>query len=107
MNEPAIIHEAAKLRLGQIWEYTNEKWGEEQADLYLRKLGAFIQGLKAQRHLWRSVKDKRLSGVFFIRCEHHFIFFREMEGRLAVISILHENMDMLTRLREDSSEAGN
>jgi toxin ParE1/3/4 len=104
MNELVIIHKAAELRLGQIWDYTVEKWGEEQADSYLRKLGVCIQGLKPQRHFWRSVKDKRLPGVSFIRCEYHFIFFREMEGRLAVISILHENMDMLTRLREDTSE---
>lgn len=104
MNETVIFHRAAALRLDQIWDYTVEKWGEEQADSYLRKLGACIQALKTQRHLWRSVKDKRLPGVFFIRCEHHFIFFREIEGRLAVISILHENMDMLTRLRKDSRE---
>jgi hypothetical protein len=31
----------------------------------------------------------------------------EMEGRLAVISILHENMDMITRLREDGCEEKN
>ena len=35
MNEPVIIHKAAELRLGQIWDYTVEKWGEEQADSYL------------------------------------------------------------------------
>lgn len=104
MSGHVIIFKAAELRLGQIWDYTTETWGEEQADLYLRKLGACIEGLRTHRHLWRSVKDKRLPGVFFVRCEHHFIFFREIEGRLAVISILHENMDMLTRLREDSCE---
>lgn len=107
MNEAVIIYKTAEVRLGQIWDYTIEKWGEEQADLYLRKLDACIQGLNTQRHLWRSVKDMRLLGVFFVRCEHHFIFFRELEGRVAVISILHENMDMLTRLREDSSEERN
>ena len=45
MNEPVIIHKAAELRLGQFWDYTVEKWGEEQADSYLRKLGVCIQGL--------------------------------------------------------------
>ena len=107
MSEDVIIFKAAGLRLGQIWDYTAERWGEEQADLYLRKLGACIEGLRTHRPVWRSVKDKRLPGVFFVRGEHHFIFFREMEGRLAVISILHENMDMLTRLREDGCEEKN
>ena len=48
------------------------------------------------------MKDKRLPDVFFVRCGHHFVFFRESEGLVAVISILHENMDMLERLREDA-----
>jgi toxin ParE1/3/4 len=99
----AIIHKAAEVRLGEIWDYTMEKWGEEQADLYLRKLAACIQCLQNQRYLWRGVKDKRLPEVFFVRCGHHFIFFRDLEGRVAVISVLHENMDMLERLREDAS----
>ncbi len=101
---PAIIYKAAQARLGEIWDYTVEKWGGEQADTYLRKLAACIHDLHNRRHLWRSVRDKRLPGVFFLRCEHHFIFFRELEAGVAVISILHENMDMLARLREDSDQ---
>lgn len=100
MKHP-LIHKAAHTRLGEIWDYTVEKWGEEQADRYVRTLGTCMEGLFSQRHLWRSVRDKRLPEVFFVRCEHHFIFFRELPDQIAVISILHENMDLLQRLRDD------
>jgi plasmid stabilization system protein ParE len=47
--------------------------------------------------------DIELSGVYFIRHQHHYVFFRELSsGELGVISILHENMDIPARLREDS-----
>ena len=40
--------------------------------------------------------------VFFFRHQHHYVFFRELsKGSLGVISILHENMDIPSRLRED------
>lgn len=37
-----------------------------------------------------------------MRCRHHYIFFRDLQEQIAVISILHENMDIVQRLREDS-----
>ena len=103
MKQP-IIYKEAQIRLGEIWDYTLEHWGEEQADRYLRELGACMAGIASQRHLWRSVQDRRLSGVFFVRYRHHFIFFRQIGEQVAVISILHENMDIVQRLRDDVTE---
>jgi hypothetical protein len=41
--------------------------------------------------------------VAVVRSQHHYIFFRELsQGILGVISILHENMDIPSRLKEDS-----
>ena len=47
--------------------------------------------------------DKALNGVYFIRNQHHYVFFRGLSsGELDVISILHEDMEIPARLREDS-----
>jgi toxin ParE1/3/4 len=97
-----VIHKAAAIRLGEIWDYTVGEWGEAQADAYLRKLDLCIRSLQTQRTLWRGIKDPRLPDVFFVRCGHHFIFFRASADQVAVISVLHERMDMLERLREDT-----
>ncbi len=99
--KPPLVHKAARIRLAEIWDYTFGIWGEEQADRYLRGLATCVDGLGARRHQWRGVRDVRLPGVFFVRSGHHFVFFREIQERIAIISVLHENMDIVRRLKED------
>lgn len=99
----AKIYPAARERLLDIWDYTERTWGEEHADQYVRNLVSAIQAVGGERYRWRSVQDEALPGVFFFRHRHHYIFFRELsEGTLGVISVLHENMDIPSRLREDA-----
>jgi plasmid stabilization system protein ParE len=46
-----------------------------------------------------------VKGIFFIRYEHHYVFFRELsKGVLGVVNVLHESMDIPNRLREDLFE---
>jgi toxin ParE1/3/4 len=88
----------------EIWDYSFKKWGEDQADAYVRGLVDAIHTLHANRSLWRPVIDKSLAGVWFVRHEHHYIFFRVLSGGVVgVITVLHENMDLPARIREESS----
>ena len=104
----AKIYQAAKDRILEIWDYTQRTWGEEQADKYVRGLVEAINAAQGKRHQWRCVTDEALSGVIFFRHQHHYVFFRELsEGTLGVISIIHENMDIPARLREDSERIAN
>ena len=99
----ARIFHAAKEGLLEIWAYTERTWGEEQADRYVRDLVDAINHAHQARHTWRPVSDRALIGVFFFRHDHHYIFFRELSAEvLGVMAILHENMDIPARLREDS-----
>jgi plasmid stabilization system protein ParE len=99
----AKIYPAARERILEIWDYTEKTWGEEQADEYVRGWVEAINAAQGKRHQWRRLLDEALSGIFFIRCQHHYLFFRELsDGSLGVISILHESMDIPARLKEDS-----
>lgn len=99
----ARIFPAAEARLLEIWDYTLERWGEEQADCYVRDLIHRINALSNERHRWRPLADKQIPGVWFVRHEHHFVFFREFtSGCIGVISILHEKMDLPARVKEDA-----
>jgi toxin ParE1/3/4 len=103
----AKIWPSAQRRIGEIWDYTEDKWGEEQADKYVRDLVRVVQGLQGRPRGWRKVKDQALVGCFFVRHGHHYIFFRELKnGDVAVFSILHENMNFPSRLREDAGQSG-
>lgn len=100
---PAKIYPAAQERILEIWDYTERKWNEKQADAYVRELVAEIETVMVQRHRWRPVMDESLKGVYFFRHRHRYIFFRELtKKRLGVISVLHEKMDIPARLREDA-----
>lgn len=92
---------AANQRLDEIWHYSVEQWGEEQAERYIRGLFEGIARQADHRILWRPVKESGFPGVYTFRHEHHFVFFRELPGGdLGVLSILHESMDLPRRLRE-------
>lgn len=94
---------SARARLLEIWSYTEAQWGAGQADKYLRDLVSAVERLDRQRMTWRAVHNAELDGVFFIRHAHHFVFFRSFpDGGVGVISILHESMDIPSRLREDT-----
>ncbi len=104
---PAKIYPAARERILDIWAYTEKTWGADQADKYVRGLVGAINAANGERDRWRPVADAALEGVFFIRYQHHFIFFRELSEKIpGVISILHENMDIPSRLKEDSERGG-
>lgn len=98
----AKIYPAARERLLQIWDYTENKWGEEQADHYVTGLVEAAHQLPQHRRNWRPMRGKSFAGIWFARHEHHYLFFRELSGGVVgIISILHENMDFPMRLKED------
>lgn len=98
----AKIFPAARARILEIWDYTESKWGADQADQYVTELVEAIHKAEGNRQRWRRVADQAVSGAYFIRFRHHFILFRELtKGSLGVISVLHENMDIPARLKED------
>ena len=99
----AKVYSAARERILEVWDYTEKTWGVDQADKYVRALVDAINAIGGERHRWRPVMDEGMQGVFFFRHQHHYVFFRELsKGALGVISVLHENMDLPSRLREDS-----
>lgn len=101
---PAKIFPAAESRLIEIWDYTLDRWREKRADAYIRGLVTAIHALEGNRHLWRRVPDKTLAGIWFARHEHHYIFFRELSrGTIGVITVLHENMDLPARIKDDEN----
>lgn len=96
---------AAKVRIIEIWNYTEAAWNEQQADKYVRDLVEVMQRLGSKRGGWKPVLDPALKGVFFVKHAHHFIFFKELTlGDIGVISVLHESMDIPSRLREEAGE---
>jgi toxin ParE1/3/4 len=96
------IYPKARIRMLDIWSYTFETWGEQQANSYIESMEDFMNDLADKKYLWRPVPHADLGQVYFTRYEHHFIFFREFKDKsIGIMSILHESMDIPVRLFDD------
>ena len=98
----ASIFKAARARLIEVWEYSETTWGAAQADKYLRGLVTAIESIQDEPRRWRPLRDTALPDIFYFRHKHHYVFFRRLsKGRIGVITVLHESMNLPARLRED------
>jgi toxin ParE1/3/4 len=82
---------AAKADIGEIWDYSADRWGLDQADSY-------IDAIRDVCHqLARGVKHGRpaagLSDFQKYLCGSHVVYFLDYPDHLDVIRILHQRQD--------------
>jgi len=100
------IFPAAKRAIKEIWHYTQRTWSTEQADRYVRGLDEAIKKAAQDRSVWKTADYEGLVGVFYVKYERHITFFRVLsQEEIGVISVLHDNMDIPIRLKNDGDEA--
>ena len=95
------ISQEAILDLENIWRYTFENWSHEQADRYFNLIMDEIEYL-AENPKSGTDYSKVRKGYFRSRIKSHFIFYKinwENEA-IEIIRILHQQMDIETRLYE-------
>lgn len=80
--------EEAELDLFEIAAYTEAYFGVDQRDVYLDRLEAEADALPRYLKIARHVPG--LPGVFSWQCQSHFLYFREQDGELHVVRVLHE-----------------
>jgi toxin ParE1/3/4 len=91
---------AAEVDLFEIARYTLSTWGSEQAARYEVSLEAHFRAIARGDVRTRAPFPDRPELVSS-RCEHHFVFALRRDGRpVLIVAVLHERMDLMTRLRE-------
>ena len=96
MPEPGIeirITPRARQDLRAIWTYTFKRWGEPQAELYVRQLDAGIRSLVDFHDIGESCEHIR-AGYRRLKINRHLIFYRRGEQCIEIIRVLHESMDV-------------
>ncbi|MCW8873597.1 type II toxin-antitoxin system RelE/ParE family toxin [Pseudomonadota bacterium] len=78
--------------LVSVWEYTKDRWGIEQADLYIDGFMLRFVWLIENGALWSPGPDIK-PGVFSCIEKSHVIFFSEGQGHINILRILHGRMD--------------
>ncbi|BAU39247.1 plasmid stabilization protein [Acetobacter pasteurianus NBRC 101655] len=92
------LTETAEADLRAVIRYTIKQWGDAQVRRYL---GVLEQGIVSLAKGHSAFKDMSIvyPGLRMVRVDHHYIFCLPRKGAPAlVVAILHERMDLLTRL---------
>lgn len=83
---------AAQQDLSSIWDFTQERWDEKQAEIYISEMRAAIERIAADPHRGRTCDDIR-EGYRRYGIGSHLIFYIERQNSLDVIRILDQRMD--------------
>jgi toxin ParE1/3/4 len=86
--------------LTRIWNYTFDKWSENQADKYYFMLLENCNEVACNPALGKnySIVTENLLGF---KAGRHIIFYRKIEGNeVEITRILHEQMDFKNRIME-------
>ena len=86
--------------LSGIWNYTIDKWSEQQADKYYSQVMEFCQEIAENPSI-----GKKYPGIaddlFGFKANRHIIFYRTVENQpIEITRILHERMDLKNRVTE-------
>jgi len=94
------LTEAADGDLLAIARYTIKKWGIEQAHRYEIALEKCFVAIGKGNIRPRLFLKKRPELVY-THCEHHYVFYVQRENGIPlIIAVLHENMNLVTRLKK-------
>ncbi|BBD99479.1 type II toxin-antitoxin system RelE/ParE family toxin [Sphingobium amiense] len=95
----------AGLRIDEIYLYSRDRWGDEQARDYVTGLFDFFEDIAARRVSWRPVPaDLGITG-FHARYRRHYVYWRVLDdGAVGIVTVLHERMHRMARFRDDLIE---
>lgn len=97
-----LVQEAASLRLDEIYRYTRDRWGAEQADRYITGLFDAFARIETHGVMSKPVPAELGVAGYFFRYERHFVYWRRLSnGDIGIVTILHERMHQIDRFRDD------
>ncbi len=87
-----VLSPRAHADLDEIWDYTADRWGLDQAETYTRQLAKDIQTVADSPTLGRECNEVR-AGYRQYPSGSHVLFYRLAESGVDIVRILHERMD--------------
>ena len=96
------IQEGAGHRLDEIYAYTRHNWGEAQAEAYVRGLFDKFKAIAARELPWAAIPAEFGVDGYFCRHQKHVIYWKLLsDGKIGIVTILHERMHQIERLKDD------
>lgn len=86
--------------LSDIWNYTFERWSEQQADFYYQMLLENCREISDKPDIGKNYEGIIIQ-LFGLRAGSHIIFYRKLnQNEVEITRILHEQMDLKNRISE-------
>lgn len=83
---------AAQRDLSSIWDFTQERWDENQAEIYISEIRAAIERIAVAPGRGRACDEIR-EGYRRYSIGSHLVFYVERTDGVDVIRVLHQRMD--------------
>ena len=93
MTPSYSIRALARADLEEIWFFTFEEWGLEQADKYLNSLFSRFKWLTKNPYTGKDRGDIK-KGYYCFPEGMHLVFYTMTEYGIDIIGIPHQNMDV-------------
>ena len=86
--------------LNDIWNYTFKMWSENQADKYYAEIKWACKDIGANPKLGKEYPEIN-ENLLGLKSGRHILFYQLIsEDKVEVVRILHERMDLKSRLTE-------
>jgi len=82
----------AQADIEEIWDYTCERWGMDQAERYVGLIGDAVASAAENPRRGRACDEIR-AGYFKLAAGSHVLFYRLAGADIDVVRILHGRMD--------------
>ena len=95
-----ILRQEAIDNLNSVWDHTQKKWSEKQADKYYAILKLACKGIGENPDIGNAYNEISRNLLGF-KSGKHIIFYQQLSNdSVEIIRILHERMDLENRITE-------
>ncbi len=92
-----VLSPLAEADLDEIWDYSADRWGNDQANGYLALIRGVIERV-AKRPSWGRSCDEIRRGYFRIAAGSHVVFYNRRAHEIVIVRVLHQSMDFARHL---------
>lgn len=95
-----VFRQEAISDLANIWNYTSQEWSENQADKYYGTIKLACNEIEKTPTIGKSYSEISENLLGFKTGKHIIFYCQISEDEIEIISILHERMDLKSRINE-------
>ena len=97
-----IVSKNATLRLGDNYQYSLSKWGESQAEQYIKGLFQHFEDITLGKVWLRPIPAEFEVHGMVSRYEKHFVYSKVLNTKkVGIVTMLHEKMHQIERFSDD------